>query len=314
MLQLVLAGGAYILAYLQNREIDDPAGSRSIGEMVQTFLHSSIAHADGYNEHFGVHGTWDAVGIAVVGTLFLWCMLGALISPLICRSRAPREQLLALGVVQAGATMLGSLLLSYIAHVGWGAPYPRMRTGLYLVPLFTLTTAMILVMPARLWPRFSALHLPMFAGILLLVQYVAQLGVTPYYEFEHDFGTGLSFRAIMNEADRSGREHTDVRIDQGMEAAQDFYRRMFGRREIRFWNWDGSKASPGRNYRQSSIALADFDIIVFLKILENSDLSTRPPMSEPMYARELYRDETSRPDRYGRPSVVVAVTDIIAPR
>ena len=87
------------------------------------------------------------------------------------------------------ATFAGSLAVLVILHLLFGFPFPYERTGLYFIPLITLTV----LVAAETGIRLKILRIP---GILLyaylccaVTQYIAELKVNRYQEWRSDAGT-----------------------------------------------------------------------------------------------------------------------------
>jgi len=123
------------------------------------------------------------------------------------------------------ATFVGSLLLAATAHIGLGFPYPIGRTGLYLIPLFSLACFGLLRLTAR--NRWAArILLPAGAAFfsLCVFQFARQWNATYYLEWLYDADTKQIIHLIDGLRDRT-RSSVSVSATWPVVVTVDFYRR-----------------------------------------------------------------------------------------
>jgi hypothetical protein len=124
----------------------------------------------------------------------------------------------------AGA-LLGSILLLVAAHLGVGVPYPVPRTGLYLIPLFCLTSFALMKLAGR--NRWAARTLVPAGAVffsLCAIQFARQWNTKYYEEWLFDSRTKEIVQMIDGLRDRS-RASVSVSVTWPVAATVDFYRR-----------------------------------------------------------------------------------------
>jgi hypothetical protein len=124
------------------------------------------------------------------------------------------------------ATLTGSLAVLAVLHLLFRFPFPYERTGLYFIPLITLTVLVAAETGFRLRPlRISGILL--YACLCLAVaQYIAELKVNCYQEWKSDAGTKrvVVLLASMNETpDRRGR----IGVSWELEPSVSYYLKVF---------------------------------------------------------------------------------------
>ena len=123
----------------------------------------------------------------VTGPILIACLLGAVI--FFWKSGVPgkREALLLFPL-----TLAGSLIALVALHMIIGLPYPYERTGIYLLPLMTLTVAC--AMRVR-WKILSGAALLFLCAVT--VQYALELKSGWYEEWRFDAGTKRVMQELM---------------------------------------------------------------------------------------------------------------------
>ena len=100
-----------------------------------------------------------------------------------------------------GGTMLIAFLSFIVGHLTTNVPYPEGRTGLYWLPLLTLSGLLI----AQLYPRATTiLSIPIAACVVL---FIAEFRVTYYADWPYDSDTKNIVARI-----RSHKPNTDRKI------------------------------------------------------------------------------------------------------
>jgi hypothetical protein len=141
----------------------------------------------------------------------------------------PIERFILLG---AGTLSL-TLLLLFAAHASTGLKYPSDRTGLYFLPVVTLTVAAVM---HDLWAtpgvaRGSARAI--FVVLLLLVaRFATEVNVTHYYLWRFDAGSRAIFDVITRWPGRRAGVPVHVAARDVFEPALNFYRVTRGDPEI----------------------------------------------------------------------------------
>ena len=124
----------------------------------------------------------------------------------------------------AGA-WLGSILLVVAAHLGLGVPYPITRTGLYLIPLFCLTSFALMRMAAgNRWAARTLVPAGAVFFSLCAIQFARQWNTKYYAEWLFDSRTKEIVRMIDGMRDRS-RASVSVSATWPTATTVDFYRR-----------------------------------------------------------------------------------------
>jgi hypothetical protein len=124
----------------------------------------------------------------------------------------------------AGA-LLGSVLLVVAAHLGLGVPYPERRTGLYLIPLFCLTSfALMRLAAGNRWTARALVPAGAVFFCLCAIQFARQWNTRYYMEWLFDSRTKEIVRMIDGLRDRS-RAGVSVSVTWPVATTVDFYRR-----------------------------------------------------------------------------------------
>jgi hypothetical protein len=124
------------------------------------------------------------------------------------------------------ATLIGSLAVLVVLHLRFGFPFPYERTGLYFIPLITLTV----LVAAETGSKLRPLRIPgilLYACLCLAVaQYIAELKVNCYQEWKSDAGTKrvVALVASMNKTpDRRSR----IGLSWELEPSVSYYLKVF---------------------------------------------------------------------------------------
>ncbi len=160
-------------------------------------------------------------------------------------------------LMAGGGTLLLSVAMLAAMHRFGGVPYPTGRTGLYLIPLFTLTA---LALPESLgssrWGRLAA-GMPLWLVSVAWLWHYAVYFQTRYYgEWLYDSSTKRIMAVLVERQREHPRPLVRVGIHWMLEPSMNFYRRTWK------LNWLAPLDRKG--------AGGDFDVYVLLG--ENSAL------------------------------------------
>lgn len=140
------------------------------------------------------------------------------------RRRAPWSPEQRLFALCAGA-LLGSILLVIAAHARLGLPYPERRTGLYLIPLFCLTSFALMKLAAgNRWAARTLVPAGAVFFSLCAIQFARQWNTKYYEEWLFDSRTKEIVRMLDGLRDRS-RASVSVSVTWPVATTVDFYRR-----------------------------------------------------------------------------------------
>ena len=123
--------------------------------------------------------------------------------------------------------LAGSAALLVAGHRFFGILYPVRRTGIYWIPLLTLTCLTLAAkIPRSRW-RIAALAPCVAAGLACILQFLAQWSVHHYAEWPDDFDTKRVVRKIIQ--DHPGHPPPPVTVGASwkMEPGLNFYRRRY---------------------------------------------------------------------------------------
>ena len=124
------------------------------------------------------------------------------------------------------ATLTGSLAVLVVLHLRFGFPFPYERTGLYFIPLITLT----ILVAAETGIKLRPLRIPgilLYACLCLAVaQYIAELKVNCYQEWKSDAGTKrvVALLASMNKTPESQKR---IGLSWELEPSVSYYLKVF---------------------------------------------------------------------------------------
>jgi hypothetical protein len=122
---------------------------------------------------------------------------------------------------------LATLLLTWlILHNAAGVPYPYERTGIYLLPLITLTLAGA-TRVAGLWGKWTMALL-----CLICLQYVLELRTGWFEEWKFDAGTRRVMEALRREHDGKASPVT-LGVSWQLQASTEYYRQSWRLQWIR---------------------------------------------------------------------------------
>ena len=122
-------------------------------------------------------------------------------------------------------TLAGSILLLIAAHARLGLPYPERRTGLYLIPLFCLTSFALMKLAAgNCWAARTLVPAGAVFFSLCAIQFARQWNTKYYEEWLFDSRTKEIVRMLDGLRDRS-RANVSVSVTWPVAATVDFYRR-----------------------------------------------------------------------------------------
>jgi hypothetical protein len=183
-------------------------GAKTLRDSVGSLLDASLLHTPERSllTKMGTAGTaipgWlrryavpAAFGIAVIGAVF--------ILPRAFEGREVRPVALVFGII--GGTL--GLTVAALEVMHWrGLLYPLGRTGLYLVPLFTLTC----VLGAALLHRAGRYVVYLGLAVILGV-YVSQFNTSHFSEWRFDASTNEIVRRLSEDYKRSG-DSTSIRV------------------------------------------------------------------------------------------------------
>jgi len=127
-------------------------------------------------------------------------------------------------VLVAGSFLL-CCLLNLALHFALGVKYPYERTGLSLVPMFSLAgVAAISRAPRRYGLPLLAAIPGVVLGLLLILQFAVQFPATYYREWRYDCTSRQVFQLISRDRDRSARATVRVTCHWLYEPSLEFYR------------------------------------------------------------------------------------------
>jgi hypothetical protein len=188
-------------------------GTTTLGESVNTVLWIAWAHhGDRGIDTLLRWGKIPLVAILALAALTAW--------------RAKKDAAGSLLVLTAGS-LIGSVVLAVGANRALQVLYPMGRSGLYWIPLFLLTSLLLI----HSLPRRAAMPL-IAAAVLCLGQFVSQLDARHYSEWPGEASNRRIAQEIGRHHDSSGKGAVRIaavtwEIEQGLN----FYRRMYR------WGW-----------------------------------------------------------------------------
>ena len=124
------------------------------------------------------------------------------------------------------ATLIGSLAVLVVLHLRFGFPFPYERTGLYFMPLITLTV----LVAAETGIKLRPLRIPgilLYACLCLAVsQYIAELKVDCYQEWKSDAGTKRVVALVASMNKTPGRR-SRIGLSWELEPSVSYYLKVF---------------------------------------------------------------------------------------
>ena len=123
----------------------------------------------------------------VTGPVLVACLAAVLF----CYLRKPEDSLENETLLLCPLTLLASAATLVTLHLTIGLPYPYERTGIYFLPLMTLTIAAAVTLPWKILSRTALIFL-----CAIGVQYALQLKVGWYEEWRFDAGTKRAMQAL----------------------------------------------------------------------------------------------------------------------
>ena len=127
-----------------------------------------------------------------------------------------------------GGSLVLSVVLLITLHGAFKVLYPHGRTGLYLIPLFTLTA---LALPASIRGRptcFRLLDRPVLAvGLVSVVVYLLQFPTHVYGEWAYDSSTKHIVNLIRDRHRDSPSGKLSLGVTWTLEPSLNFYRRIY---------------------------------------------------------------------------------------
>jgi hypothetical protein len=182
-------------------------GAASIPESLRSLAGVSLAHGSPWRNSKAAEWARDAVAFVVAPAILL---VGLIIGV------RRRNLLLLLGSTAA----IGSALLLLLAHVAFQMPYPADRTGIYFLPLVSLT----LMGLASSSPNKPAAAVAYTLAVVLLLQFGAEWNVRKFLVWEYDADTRGIARRLSENA--GGKPADSVRVGSSwqLEPALNFYR------------------------------------------------------------------------------------------
>jgi hypothetical protein len=160
-----------------------------------------------------------AAGVACLVILYRWMRHGD-----IAAFDGPSRCLLV-----GGGSLLLAVLLLVALHAVFKTPYPGGRTGLYLIPLFTLVG---LALPASLAYRRGAFLVgggPLWVvGLACLGHYLVHFQVTHYGEWRCDAATKKIVQLLRNRHGQRPTANASAGVSWVLEPGLNFYRRLYG--------------------------------------------------------------------------------------
>jgi hypothetical protein len=115
---------------------------------------------------------------------------------------------------------IGSALLLLLAHVAFQMPYPADRTGIYFLPLVSLT---LIGLASSIPSRPGAIAVYTLAGVLLL-QFGAEWNVRKFLVWEYDADTRQIASRLSENAGGKSANSVRVGCTWQLEPALNFYR------------------------------------------------------------------------------------------
>jgi uncharacterized membrane protein len=182
-------------------------GVTSIAESLRSLAEVSIAHGSPWRNSPATGWARDAIAFVVAPAILLAGFALGL---------RRRNTLLLLG---PGAA-IGSALLLLLAHVLLQAPYPTNRTGIYFLPVVSLT---LIGLAASIPNKAAAMAGYALAGILI-VQFAAEWNVRKFLTWEYDADTREIAHRVSERATGKGANTVRLGCTWQLEPALNFYR------------------------------------------------------------------------------------------
>jgi hypothetical protein len=176
----------------------------------------------------------------------------------------------------AAATFVSFAIL-VAAHWLLKAPYPIDRGAIYIVPLLTLATVLLVDRMCSSSNRFiTRIGIGAATLVLLSLFYFARGATTSYYsEWRYDAGTKDICAIILQRHRGAPNQNVRVGVDWKLEPSMNFYRDMYSARS---WMKQVDRATP---------ELGAFDYYVLLP----EDATYRSPHLQRLYRSELSQQE-----------------------
>ncbi len=190
------------------------AGATTIQESLRSLAGVSLTHGSPWRSSPAMGWVRDAVAFVAAPAILLAGLAAG----------ARRHNLL---LLLASGAAIGSALLLLLAHVTLQMPYPADRTGIYFLPLVSLT---LIGLASSIPSKPGAMAAYAVTGILL-VQFAAQWNVRKFLVWEYDADTREIANRISENA--GGKSANSIRVGGSwqLEPALNFYR------EKNSWAW-----------------------------------------------------------------------------
>lgn len=225
---LVTAGALLVVPFSRAKQEHFRYGADRLGETVTSLVDASLRHHPSGWLIDGLAATVGSVETKILVPLTLTALLAtaAVVSTLAVRARSVAPLAAADRILLLLTGTLGVTLAELIAaHRLWDVPYPRDRTGLYFIPMFTLALA-LLAQTSAAWSRCS----PAVRGFslislgVLIGQSAAQFNVTQYAMWRFDAGTRTLYEIAARWPDRDRDGPLRIAASSLLHPGLEYYR------------------------------------------------------------------------------------------